>query len=356
MKNILKITTFAFLLITFASCTDTIDPKVSPNGFTLNALDPTGPFVLSPLDGDNVLATLTWGPADSGVTTVSPKYTVEIAKAGTNFEKPIVANTPSTALTVVWQEGYINKILLDNGFVPDAVADLDIRVKSVLGENTNNFVQYSNTVSMKVTPFAQLFLAFTKVGDNPANAPKTKSSSLYTSDCEGYAWLEVGTYRFYTAVGGVFQSSNPYYGDNGSGALVLNGAAINVATAGFYLIKADISKSPKTYSITAIEWGIYGLAKPNPTGLNRKMIYNATSKKWELTVLLNGGKPFRFRNTASTLILGDFDETKVGVDYAGKTMSYNGKDIYLAGTTALTYTITLDLNTPRAYTYTLVKQ
>ncbi len=356
MKNILKITAFAFLLITFASCTDTIDPKVSPNGFTLNALDPTGPFVLSPLDGDNVLTTLTWGAADSGVTTVSPKYTVEIAKAGTNFEKPIVANTPSTALTVVWQEGYINKILLDNGFVPDAVADLDIRVKSVLGENTNNFVQYSNTVSMKVTPFAQLFLAFTKVGENPANAPKTKSSSLYTSDCEGYAWLEVGTYRFYTAVGGVFQSSNPYYGDNGSGALVLNGAAINVATAGFYLIKADISKSPKTYSITAIEWGIYGLAKPNPTGLNRKMIYNATSKKWELTVLLNGGKPFRFRNTASTLILGDFDETKVGVDYAGKTMSYNGKDIYLAGTTALTYTITLDLNTPRAYTYTLVKQ
>lgn len=356
MKNILKITAFAFLLISFASCTDTIDPKVSPNGFTLNALDPTGPFVLSPLDGDNVLTTLTWGPADSGVTTVSPKYTVEIAKAGTNFEKPIVANTPSTALTMVWQEGYINAILLDNGFVPDAVADLDVRVKSVLGENTNNFVQYSNTVNMKVTPFAQLFLAFTKVGENPANAPKTKSSSLYTSDCEGYAWLEVGTYRFYTSVGGVFQSSNPYYGDNGSGALVLNGAAINVATAGFYMIKADISKSPTTYSVTASEWGIYGPAKPNPTGVNRKMIYNQTTKKWELTILLNGGKSFKFRNTGSTLILGAFDETKVGSEYAGTVLSYNGKDIFLAGTTAFTYTVTLDLNTPRAYTYTLVKQ
>lgn len=356
MKNILKITAFAFLLISFASCTDTIDPKVSPNGFTLNALNPTGPFVLSPLDGDNLLTTLTWSPADSGVTTVSPKYTVEIAKAGTNFEKPIVASTPSTALTVVWQEGYINAILLDNGFVPDAAADLDIRVKSVLGENTNTFVQYSNTLNMKITPFAQLFLAFTKVGDNPANAPKTKSSSLYTSDCEGYAWLEVGTYRFYTSVGGVFQSSNSYYGDNGSGALVLNGSPINVTTAGFYLIKSDISKSPTTYSLTVSEWGIYGLAKPNPTGVNRKMIYNPTTKKWELKVLLNGGKPFRFRNTASTLILGGFDQTKVGADYAGTVLSYNGKDIYLAGTTAFTYNVTLDLNTPRAYTYTLVKQ
>jgi hypothetical protein len=356
MKNILKITAFAFLLISFASCTDTIDPMVSPNGFKLNAPDPTGPFVLSPLDGDNLLTTITWDAADSGVTTVSPKYTVEIAKAGTNFAKPIIASTASTALKVVWQEGYINAILLDNGFVPDAVADLEIRVKSVLGESANPFVQYSNTVSMKVTPFAQLFLAFTKVGDNPANAPKTKSSSLYTSDCEGYAWLEAGSYKFYTSIGGVFQASNPFYGDNGSGALVLNGAAINVTTAGFYMIKANIGTTPTTYSITASEWGIYGPAKPNPTGVNRKMIYNPTTKKWELTVLLNGGKAFRFRNTAWTFILGGFDETKVGADYAGTAMSYNGKDIYLAGTTAFTYTVTLDLNTPRAYTYTLVKQ
>jgi len=356
MKNILKITTFAFLLISFASCTDTIDPKVSANGLAFNVLTPSGPFVLSPLDGDNLLTTLTWGPADSGVTTVSPKYTIEIAKAGTNFEKPIIASTPSTALKVDWQEGYINAILLNNGFVPDAVADLDIRVKSVLGENTNTFVQYSNTVSMKVTPFAQLFLAFTKSGDNPGTAPKTKSSSLYTSDAEGYSWLEAGSYRFYTSVGGVFQSTNPFYGDDGSGALVLNGAAINVATAGFYMIKANIGTSPKTYSVIASEWGIYGLAKPFPTAVNRKMVYNAVSKKWELTILLNGGKPFRFRNTASTLILGAFDETKVGADYAGTAMSYNGKDIYLAGTTAVSYLITLDLNTPRAYTYTLTKQ
>ena len=356
MKNILKITTFAFLLISFASCTDTIDPKVSPNEFKLSALDPSGPFVLSPLDGDNVLTTVTWEASTTGVATVSPKYTVEIAKAGTNFEKPIIASTPSTALKVVWQEGYINSLLLDNGFVPDAAADIDIRVKSVLGENTNNFVQYSNTVSMKVTPFAQLLLAFTKVGDNPANAPTTKSSSLYTSDTEGYAWLEVGSYKFYTAVGGVFQSTNPFYGDNGSGALVLNGAAINVTTAGFYLMKADISKSPKTYSLTITEWGIFGPAKPFPTAVNRKMIYNSVNKKWELTVILNGGKGFKFRNTATTLILGAFDPAKVGAEYAGTKMSYNGGDINLPGLTPSTYTVTLDLNSPRAYTYTLVKQ
>lgn len=372
MKNILKITAFAFLLISFASCTDTIDPKVAPNGFTLSAPDATSPFVLSPLDGDNLLTTLTWSPSDTGVNTVGTKYTVEIAKAGTNFQDIIIANTPSTALKVEWQEGFINAILLNNGFVPDIAADLDIRVKAVLGENTNNFVQYSNTLNIKVTPFAQLFLAFTKVGDNPANAPKTKSSSLYTSDCEGYAYLEAGSYRFYNAVGGVFQSSNSFYGDNGSGALVLNGAAINVATAGFYLIKANIGTAPTTYSLTPSEWGIFGDAKGFPAAINRKMIYNVTTKKWELTLSLSGGKGFRFRNTSSTLILGAFDAARIGGDYAGTTMSYNiirrnasglvvpdGEQpgiIILAGTTAANYKVTLDLNIPRAYTYTTVKQ
>lgn len=356
MKNILKITSFAFLLISLAACTDSIDPIVAANGLKLNSIAPSGPFVLSPLDGDNVLTTLTWDAADNGVDTASPKYTVEIAKAGTNFEKPIVANTPLTDLKVVWQEGYINSLLLNNGFVPDAAVDLDIRVKAVLGANVNTFMQYSNTTTMKVTPFAQVTLAFTKNGDNPANAPKMISSGLYTSDCEGYAWLEVGSYKFYTAVGGAFQSSNPFYGDNGSGALMLNGAAINVTTAGFYMIKADISKSPMTYSVTASEWGIFGPAKPFPTGINRKMNYNTTTKKWELTIVLNGGRSLKFRNTTSTLILGGFDATKVGVDYAGKSMSYNGQDIFLAGTTPLTYIVTLDLNTPRSYTYTLVKQ
>lgn len=356
MKNILKIRTFAFLLISFASCTDVIDPMVAPLGFTLKAPTPSGPYVLSPLDGDNIVTTLTWDVANSGVATASPKYTVEIAKSGTNFANPIIANTPSTDLKVVWQESYLNALLLDKGFLPDAAADLDVRVKSDLGESANSFTQYSSTISIKVTPFAQIQFAFVKNGDNPANAPKMISSGLYASDCEGYAWLEAGSYKFYTSVGGVYQTSNPFYGDNGSGALVLNGTAINVATAGFYLLKANNGTSPKSYSLTAIEWGVYGLGTPVPTGLNKKMTYNSTSKKWELTLIISGGKPLLFRNTDSTFILGGFDEVKTGAEYAGKTMSYNGKNIILAGTTAASYKITLDLNTPRAYSYTMIKQ
>jgi len=363
MKNILKITIFAFLLIAFVSCQEENLTVAKPNGIKL--LDPSlaSPFVLSPGNGDNDVTTLKWDNVDNGVSSKS-KYSVEIAKSGTNFAKPIEAGggvnlsfEPAVSPSYVWRESYLNALLLDNDFLPEIPADIDVRIKSILGsEPSNAFVQYSNVITVKITPFTKATLAFTKDGQNPATAPKILSSSLYTSDCEGYAWLEAGSYKFFTSVLGVFQSSNPYYGNNGSGSLVLNGTAINVATAGFYLIKADTGANPRTYSVTASEWGIFGLAKPFPTGVNRKMIYNSVNKKWELTVILNGGKGFKFRNTTSTLILGSFDASKTGLDYAGTTMSYNGKDIILPGLTPSTYIVTLDLNAPRSYTYSLVKQ
>ena len=356
MKNILKTTILAIFLTSLGSCETDTHPVVTANGFTLSAMVPSGPYVLSPLGGDNDLATFTWSVADNGIETIPSTYVIEIAKSGTNFEKPIAASPSSTATTYLWKEGYLNAILLDNGFLPDLAADIDIRVKSSLGVGAHPFIQYSNVLTTKVTPFAQPVLAFTKVGDNPANAAKMISSSLFTTDCEGYAWLEAGSYRFYTSIQNKYQDTNPYYGDNGSGALVLNGAPINVATAGFYLLKANYGTTPTTYSMTAIEWGIFGPAKPFPSAVNRKMIYNAGSKKWELTILLKGGYGIKFRNTASTLIIGGFDDTKTGVDYAGTIMSYNGKDIIVPETTSLTYLVSLDLNTPRAYTYTFVKQ
>jgi starch-binding outer membrane protein SusE/F len=356
MKNILKTTILAFLLISLGSCETDRSSVLMANGFTLSPMVPSGPYVLSPIEGDNDLATLTWSVADNGVESIPSNYVIEIAKSGTNFEKPINACPSTTATTYLWKEGYLNAILLDNGFLPDLAADIDIRVKSTLGTGSHPFIQYSNILTTNVTPFAQPVLACTKVGDNPATAPKMISSSLFTTDCEGYAWLEAGSYRFYTSVQNNYQDTNPYYGDNGSGGLVLNGAPINVATAGFYFLKANYGTTPTTYSLTAIEWGIFGPAKPFPSTVNRKMIYNTVSKKWELTILLSGGKGIKFRNTASTLTLGGFDAAKTGADYAGTIMSYNGKDIIVPGIISLTYLISLDLNTPRAYTYTFVKQ
>lgn len=356
MKNILKTTIFAIFLIALGSCETDTHPVATANGFSLNALAPSGPYVLSPVNGDNDVATLTWTVADNGIETIPSSYVIEIAKAGTNFAVPIIASPSSTKTTYTWKEGYLNTALVDNGFLPDVAADVDIRIKSTLGLGSNSLNQYSNAFTTKITPFAQQSFAFTKVGSDPANAPKLTSSSLFTTACEGYGWLEAGNYRFYTSVQNKYLATNPYYGNNGSGGLVLSGTDINVAIAGFYLIKADIGTTATTFSVTASEWGIFGPATPFPAANNKKMTYNSATKKWEITITLNGGRSFKFRNTARTLVLGVFDDTKTDVDYAGTTMSYNGFDILLPGTTPTKYLVSLDLNTPRAYTYNLVIQ
>ena len=358
MKNILKTTFFALFLIVLGSCEEDTHPVAQANGITLLSIAPSGPYVLSPLEGDNDVATFSWSATDNGVETIASTYVIEIALSGTNFANPIATNASTPLLTYTWKEGALNKILIDNGFIADVPADIDIRIKSTLGLGAHPFVQYSNIISAKVTPFAQPSFAFTKNGENPANAPKLISSGLFATDCEGYAWLEAGSYKFYTAIQNVYQTSNPFYGDNGAGGLELNGADVVVATAGFYLIKADTGLN--SYSVKVSEWGLFGTATANPIDRTKMMTYNQATKNWETTISLKGGRVFQFRNqyrgTPETLILGLFDATKVGADYAGTQMSYNGLVISLPGTEPANYKVTLNLNTPRAYTYTLVQQ
>ena len=361
MKNILKITFFALLLISIGSCTNDKDPVATANGLNLKPITPASPFVLSPLNGDNDVATITWDAVDNGVPTSPSVYEIQIAKAGTNFAKPIIASTSSTATTFVWKEGYLNTLLLENGFLPELAADIDVRVKSTLGIEFNTFVQYSNVIAIKVTPFSQAAFAFTKVGADPALAPKTLSAGFFTTDTEGYSWLEPGDYRFYTSVQNKFQASNPYYGNDGSGALGLNGAAINIATAGYYRIMADLGTTPKTYSLTLITaWGIIGDAKVFGS-LNSlpPMTYNQAENKWKIVISLRGGKSFKFRANNSNGINLGIDNAGAGMpDYAGATMRYNGSSIFVPGlsTSTLPYVVTLDLSSPRNYTYTYVKQ
>lgn len=361
MKNILKTTIFAFLLISLGSCTNDKDPVATANGLNLKPITPSSPFVLSPLNGDNDVTTITWDAADHGVATNQSLYVVEIAKSGTNFATPIIASPTSTETTFLWKEGFLNSLLVENGFLPDVAADIDVRVKSVLGIEFNTLIQYSNVFAIKVTPFSQSSFAFTKDGADPALAPKTLSSGLFTSDTEGYSWLEAGSYKFYTSVQNKFLTSNPFYGNDGTGSLVLNGAAITIATAGYYRIMADIGTSPKTYSLTPITaWGIIGDAKVFGA-LNSlpAMTYDPADKKWKIVINLKGGKSFKFRaNNSNAINLGIGDAGAGMPDYAGETMKYNGATIVVPGlsTVTLPYVVTLDLSSPRNYKFTYVKQ
>ena len=105
MKNILKTTILAFFLISLGSCETDTHPIALANGLALQPIIPSGPYVLSPLNGDNEVATLTWSKTDNGIETIPSTYIIEIAKSGTDFAKPIAASPSSSKTTYIWKEG-----------------------------------------------------------------------------------------------------------------------------------------------------------------------------------------------------------------------------------------------------------
>jgi starch-binding outer membrane protein SusE/F len=364
MKNILKITAFAFLLVSINSCQEDKITVARANGFTLKTPTSGTTFILSPDGGDDDLANLEWTKSDNGALTIST-YIIEIAKTGTNFENPINANGGSylNETSFLWKEGYLNSLLKVPDFTPGVSVEIDVRIKSTLGSGTNPFSQYSNVIKLNVTPFAKPSLAFTKNGDNPATSPKIISGGFFNSDCDGYMALTPGSYTFFTAFQGQYLSSNPFYGDDDSGSfntLALNGTAYDVSTAGNYRVKANIASTGTnalSYSVTPISaWGIIGNAKVIGSANSLPaMTYDAAAKKYKITINLKGGKVFKFRaNNSNTITLGRFSAAKINADYGGTEMSYDGLDIPVPGITTESYDVTLDLSNPRDYKYTLV--
>jgi len=369
MKNILKTTILAFFLIAVASCETDTHLVASANGFKINTPIAGTAYVLKPDDATKVAITLNWEKAsDSSI----PTYSIEIAKGGTNFAKPIIAvkstDQPPTG-TYTWTTEYLNSLLTAPDFLPCVQSDVDIRIKSTVGEKANAFTKYSDVITIKVTPYLKGLptVAFTLDGQSPALAPKMAASGILSSntDYEGYMWLEPGSYKFYTSQCGVFQTSNPYYSVNGTGSLVLNGTSgYSVTTAGYYYVKADTATAKMSYSVTLITaWGIIGNAKTSGTTNSLPaMIYDPVSKKWKtvVNIRLKGGFPFKFRaNNADAINLGEGNAGEGNPDFAGTTMKYNGPSFtvpVIPGVAINSYEVTLDLSNPRNYSYILVKK
>ncbi|SHF94736.1 protein of unknown function [Flavobacterium fluvii] len=350
MKNILKTTIFAFLLIALGSCENDIEAVATPQ---------SGAKLLSPASGtelvlmqsreNEVVTTLVWDYSDFGVETAAT-YTVEIAKAGTEFAAPIAAGT-TTDRFLSWTHKELNGLLSANGFPPFVQSSVDVRIKAALGTAANAIVQYSNVIILKVTPYTselpQLAVPGNHQGWNPVTAPRIASSAFGKTDYEGYIWLD-GEHKFVAPdAAGVYDwNKGPDYGDDGTftGKLVEKDEKNLTVTAGYYFINADTKAL--TYKETRTVWGIIGDATPGGWDNSTPMTYNSTTKVWTVTVNLTD-KQIKFRaNNAWDINYGD-----TGAD--GK-LEFNSPDnIKVAA--AGNYTVTLDLSTPRSYKYTLTK-
>ena len=376
MKKIFKTSVFAILLLALASCTEAdTDPTISNGGILLKQPIAGTEYTLAPQDASDDLLTLEWDAANYGMPSVS-SYTIEIAKSGTNFATPIPAVISTEAAPTsnyTWSVGYLNSLVNTIGFAPCESVDIDIRIKSSLGLNPEKvFIQYSNIVTIKVNPYSLNLplLSFASNVADAATAPKLASSGVLNTDFEGYMWLEPGSYKFYQPDAcGSF--ANPVvYGDDDNGSfntLVVDGSGYQVNTAGYFLVRADLTTN--IYSVRPTTWNLYGGAKTIFPGANSAMVYNQASGLWTLSISLGQGYGFKFRSNGNAFILGAYNANSTGLLFSGSDMSYvalplaNPEPPYVfelkTDTTQPSprvnnnYTVTLDLRSPRNYKYSV---
>lgn len=351
MKNIFKTVIAAALITGLAtSCDEDQNLMVVSPEATFSILTPqSGESVeLNPATPNNPGLVLAWEDADyTSPTAVT--YTVEVAANNTNFAEPVaVASTSNTFITV--SSATLNDAALDIHLAPFVQSGMDVRIKATVG-NPATMETYSNVITYLVTPFSnelpKLAVPGNHQGWDPAAAdvPVLASAGFGQTNYEGYVWLD-GEYKFLMPdAAGAFAWGNTDYGDNGSfsGVLAEQGEVNAIApVAGYYLVRANTGLL--TYSAQLTNWGIIGSATPDGWNSDQNMTYDPATKKWTITLNLVGGQEIKFRaNDDWGLNYGD-----TGND---GSLNEGGDNIPVA--TSGNYTVTLDLSTPRAYTYSL---
>ncbi len=362
MKNLLKLLTAITLFAGFTSCTDEQDLKYSTPQSTFKILSPSsgGTITLSPATPHNPALTLNWEKVTFDTPT-QVNYEVQADKSGNNFANPTPVGTTTNNFIALDMEA-LNGKATSVGLIPFTQGGMEFRVKATVG-TTGSQPTYSTKITYLVTPYTlslpKLGVPGNHQGWTPSNAATLPlvASSAYGSliDYEGYMGLN-GEFKFLTPKpDGTFDWGTTDYGIGSTPGSLGSVANCTAVAAGYYRVTASIpATGAKTYTTTLIStWGIIGDATPGGWGGSTPLTYNATTKKWTATMALIGGKQCKFRaNNDWGINLGKFDASKTGTSFGGDTMSYDGGNIDVA--TSGTYTVTLDLSNPRAYTYTIL--
>lgn len=370
MKKIFKISTIALLLVSVWACENDDQTIVKATGGP-ELITPTNgaSYVLLPESAAAEATTLVWNHADFNVQAAS-NYEVEIATANTDFATVISGGTTvNSARFLVLTVAQLNTIAIASGIEPYAEGELDVRIKSSLGSNSN-VVTYSNKITLKVTPYTtespKLFVpggyqAASGYGNNWdfATAPKLAAEAYGETAYEGYVYFatpqdgSVDGQGFKFTSQGNFDGTN--YGDDGtfSGVLSATGGNMSIA-AGYYRVQANIAPTAMSYNLTATSWGIIGNSTPGGWENSTPMTYNPETKKWTIIAVMTAQNApdngWKFRaNNGWDINLGD-----TTLNSTDGTLRYGGDNIGIA--TPGTYKIELDLSNPRAYTYTITLQ
>lgn len=353
MKNIVRSLIALTLVAGFTSCEDEQDLKfVSPDAeFRILTPQSGEAVILAPETPNNPGLVMTWEEMDYGTPT-EITYTIEVDKNGNDFAAPVTVATTTAAFISINTET-LNGAALTAGLEPFSEGGLDVRVKSSVG-STGSEVAYSDVITYLVTPYTTEtpkmyvvgnFLAASGYGSDwtPSSAVPISSSGFGETDFEGYVYMNNASIEY--KILPTNESFDGDWGDDGSftGTLVQTGESnITMSGPGYFRIKANTTSG--TYSAQPAAWGIIGSATPTGWDSDTNMTYDATSKKWTITMDLVGGQKIKFR-------ANDTWDLNYGDNGADGSLEEGGSDIDVP--TSGNYTVTLDLSTPREYTFSL---
>jgi starch-binding outer membrane protein SusE/F len=318
-------------------------------------------LVLTQPNAANNAVIFSWGAASFGYD-AAITYSVQLAKAGTNFASPATTTEVNvgTALTKTFTVGDFNAKMQE--IINDGVATgVEARIKADVGSGVTPI--YSNVIAMTVTSYldivtyaypAAMNIAGNFQGWDPPTAPQ-----IVNTRNGGYAPSGPGTgYEGYI----IFNNATPFFkivkGNNwgagdygGSGGTLTNGGSDislpsgGAGIAGLYRLRAN--PTAMTYSFDKINtWGIIGNATPGGWGASTAMTFSPSNGSWTITANLVVGE-MKFRaNDDWPINFGDNTPADGKPEYDG-----NNIPVTVAGN----YTITLNIGIGGNYTYKLKK-
>lgn len=305
---------------------------------------------LTPDDAERTVVTFDWEKVDvtwsnNEVATPIIRYTVQIARKGNNFQSVLLTKDTDEISTSV-QGAEINAALLQNGGVAGVPEALEARLQVTIAPNR---IEYSNIIDMTVTPYddyvmlPSLWIAGSF--NNWSHTDQHRVASLNSDEnYEGYLYLPDDNTEFKFSSQANWNGTN--YGDGGTNRLNTDGGNLLLPAAGYYLLK--VNTETLTWSATEVTWGLIGDAIGGWGDTDDvQMTYDAEAKTWKVTTDMSAGQ-WKFRANGSW-------DINFGPGAGPGTLAYGAENNFEIETPG-TYLITLDLNDPGYYKYSIELQ
>ena len=274
MKSILKLITFACIIIAFAACNKVDDLPLYSTG-TAGTLTASS-LLVAPVvaDSNKTALTLNWTMPTHSADSNTLKYVVEIDSVNRSFSKAY-RKTISGKLSTTFLAKELNAILLDLGFAYDKAYDMEIRLISSYANNNERLA--SNTIKVNIKTYKvppkvippvtkTLFLvgnASAGGWDNPVPAAAQKFTTIDSVTYEGTFYMNGGKQFLLLPVNTntwdvkYSVANNTVAGLNAGGnfGMNLNDNFPGPAKTGMYKIRVDFQRG--IFSITTVK--LFGL-------------------------------------------------------------------------------------------------